>query len=81
VERVEVSRTRFWDGWGIHGFPFDGVTYNIKGFRCVRVTLKRPTSFWRFKYINIGTNDPEGLAAFLKSRIQPHNEAERSSNL
>jgi hypothetical protein len=66
---AEVSRTTFLHGWGIHGIPFWSVTYNIRGYDCVRVTLKRRHGVFRFSCINIGTDDAAGLASFLSSKI------------
>ena len=70
--------TTFWTRWGIHGMPFGGVTWNVSGYDCVRVVLKRPHGLFRFKRINIGTDDLHGLAAFLSSKIAPEAAAART---
>jgi len=68
IARVERGRTNLLHGWGIHGLPFVSVTYNIHGYDCVRVEFKRPRGVLRFRRMNIGTDDPEGLERFLRSR-------------
>ena len=62
ITSVEPGRTSFIDGWGIHYIPGRGWTYNLWGFACIVVHLGRKT-------IRIGTDDPEGLRAFLKSKL------------
>ena len=69
IARAEVARTNLLHGWGIHGFPGLSVTYNIHGFDCVRVVFKKPRGLFRFRRINIGSDDAAGLAAFLSFRI------------
>jgi hypothetical protein len=70
IAAVEPSRTTFLAGWGVHGLPFVGVVYNIHGYACVKVTFKRPHGLFRFRYMAIGTDDPEGLAAFLSGKAR-----------
>jgi len=59
---VEPARSSIIDGWGIHWMPGRGWTYNLWGFDCVRIALGR-------KKVRIGTDDPQGLAEFLKTKI------------
>ena len=59
---VEAGRTTFLDGWGIHWSPWGGWVWNIWGRDCVVLRLKRGT-------LKVGTDDPQGLADFLKDRI------------
>jgi hypothetical protein len=61
VTAVEPGRTALIDGWGIHCIPGRGWTYNLWGFGCVKLTLGK-------KVIRVGTDDPEGLAAFLRAK-------------
>jgi hypothetical protein len=61
ITSVEIGRTGFVDGWGVHYMPGRGWTYNIWGFACVKLTLGR-------KLIRIGTDDAQGLAKFLGER-------------
>ncbi|WP_347243957.1 hypothetical protein [Thermogutta sp.] len=62
ITRVEKGRTSWLDGWGIHYRLGWGWTYNVWGFDCVRV-------FCGKKVYNLGTDDPDGLLAFLQSQI------------
>lgn len=59
---VDVGRTRLVDGWGIHKSSQGGWVWNIWGFDCVTLTLKKSR-------LQIGTDDPHNLAEFLTSRI------------
>ena len=59
---VEPGRTSLIDGWGIHYIPGRGWTYNLWGFDCVVVHLG-------VKTVRIGTDDPAGLLAFLRTRL------------
>jgi hypothetical protein len=61
IIEVEEGRTTFLDGWGIHGGFGYGV-WNVWGFDCVVFRLKSGT-------LKVGTDDADGLVAFLKSRI------------
>lgn len=63
IEDAQRGRTTILDGWGIHLSPRGGWTWNLWGFDCVDVRLSRG------RRLHIGTDDPDGLAEFLKSRI------------
>ncbi len=77
IASAQPSRTTFLAGWGIHGMPFVGVVYNIHGYACVKVTFKRPSGLFRFRYMAIGTDDPEGLARFLSGKARQVEDAAR----
>ena len=62
ITALEAGRSSLVDGWGIHWMPGRGWTYNIWGFRCVKLRLGSKT-------VRIGTDDPEGLAAFLRAKL------------
>jgi hypothetical protein len=62
IVSVEAGRTTLLDGWGIHYSPRGGWVWNIWGRECVEVTLQRGRLF-------IGTDDPQGLAEFLRERL------------
>jgi hypothetical protein len=62
ILEVEQSRTTFLDGWGIHWSPWGGWVWNVWGYDCVVLRLKRGK-------LKIGTDDAEKLAGFVKSRI------------
>jgi hypothetical protein len=59
IREVAEARTSWLDGWGIHYFPGRGWTYNLWGFACVRIRIGG-------YQLQIGTDDPAGLAAFLR---------------
>lgn len=63
ITSVERSRTTVLDGWGIHLSPGGGWVWNLWGFDCVDVYFKKG------RRLRIGTDDPEGLEAFLKGRV------------
>ena len=62
VREVKMGRTTVLDGWGIHWNPWSGSVRNIWGRDCVVLRLKRGK-------LKVGTDDPQGLAEFLKYRI------------
>lgn len=62
ITAAEPARSSVIDGWGVHWMPGKGWIYNLWGFDCVRITLGRKT-------VRIGTDDPQGLAEFLKTKI------------
>jgi hypothetical protein len=63
IRSVEASRSTLLDGWGIHWVPGRGWTVNLWGFECVLVELEGG------RQLRIGTDDVEGLVAFLERRI------------
>lgn len=62
VRGAERGRTTFLDGWGIQWSPWSGWAWSIWGYDCIVLRLRRGI-------LRVGTDDPEGLAEFLKSRI------------
>ena len=62
LEKVKQNRSRLLDGWGIHLCMRGGWVWNLWGFDCVDI------DFTGGKKLRLGTDDPEGLAAFLNSR-------------
>jgi hypothetical protein len=62
ILEVKKGRTMFLDGWGIHWSPWGGRLWNIWGYDCVVIRLKRGR-------LRVGTDDPDGLVVFLTSRI------------
>jgi len=58
IATVEVTRTRFWEGWGVHRTR-RGWLYNVAGFDAVLVRLKDGKSFL------VGTDEPRRLKAAL----------------
>ncbi|NBR06066.1 MAG: hypothetical protein EBT92_09880 [Planctomycetes bacterium] len=63
IIKVEIGRTLFLDGWGIHYSIRGGWVWNIWGRDCVVVYCKK-------EILRIGTNDAEQLSAFLKTKIE-----------
>jgi hypothetical protein len=68
ITKVAIGRTSLFEGWGIHWFPGHGWTYNLWGFQCVQLQMGSTT-------VRIGTDDPEGLAAMLQTRISANRTA------
>jgi len=62
ILEVETGRTTFLDGWGIHWSPWSGWVWNVWGYDCVVLRLKRGR-------LKIGTDDAEGLAGFVRTRV------------
>lgn len=64
IQNVEVSRTTFFDGWGIHYSIRGGWVWNIWGRDCVLIELPRGRKLW------LGTDDADELHQFLKGKIE-----------
>jgi len=62
ILEVATGKTTFLEGWGIHWSPWGGWVWNIWGYDCIVLRLKRGK-------LKIGTDDVEGLVAFLRGRI------------
>lgn len=62
ITAVAKDRSTFLAGWGIH-LTTKGWLWNIGGYDCVRIEMGAKSTL-------IGTDDPDGLAAFLQSRIR-----------
>ena len=63
LEKVEQSRSRLLDGWGIHLCTRGGWVWNLWGFDCVDIDSTGG------KKLRLGTDDPGGLTAFLQGKI------------
>lgn len=61
ITAVKPARSTFIDGWGIHWVPGRGMIYNLWGFDCVEIHMGK-------KCVRVGTDDPDGLVAFLKNK-------------
>lgn len=59
VQSVEVTRTTFWQGWGIHRVR-GGWLYNIAGLDAVRITRRDG------KHVLLGTDEPRRLASAIE---------------
>ena len=62
ISSVELGRSSWIDGWGIHWIPGRGYTYNLWGFECAKLDMRGRT-------VRIGTDDAEKLIAFLKTKL------------
>lgn len=67
IEGFAAARSRLIDGWGVHWIPGRGWTFNLWGFDCVEISTGKGT-------VRIGTDDPDGLAAFLAARSGLHDD-------
>ena len=63
IRSAERSRTGWIDGLGLHYLPGRGWTWNVAGSECVELRLRDGGVF------RVGTDDSEGLAAFLDERL------------
>ena len=61
ISDVAVVRNHWWNGWGIRMAPGFRL-YNVSGLDAVELRLKSS------EVHRIGTDDPQGLAAALRSR-------------
>lgn len=62
IVAVEVARTRWYEGWGIHRTA-RGMLYNVAGFDAVRLRLADGRS------VTIGSDDAARLAATVRRAI------------
>ena len=62
MTRVEATRSRVLDGWGIHYVPGRGWTYNLWGFDCVEIHTGGSIT-------RVGTDDAKNLEAFLAAKL------------
>ena len=69
IERVEPSRTKWYHGWGIHGWPGSCLVFNLWGFGAVTLHLKGPRGLLRFRRYLIGTDEPDALAGFVNDKL------------
>ena len=61
IVSAEPIRISFWNGWGVHYTP-RGWLYNVSGLRAVAIKLRNGKQFC------LGTDEPEELAAQLRTR-------------
>ncbi len=62
IESVEVGKTTLLDGWGIHLSLRGGWVWNLWGWDCVVLRLRKGT-------LRVGTDDAENLARFVENKI------------
>lgn len=63
IQRVAIVRNHWWSGFGVRMRPGFRL-YNVSGFDAVELQLKSGD------IRRIGTDDPQGLAAALRSQTQ-----------
>jgi hypothetical protein len=64
IASVDVTRTTFWQGWGIH-LTRQGWLYNISGWDAVLITRRDG------KRLLLGTDEPRRLKAALERSVAP----------
>jgi hypothetical protein len=64
IRSVEIGRTLFLDGWGIHLSIRGGWVWNLWGRTCVVVHFKNGST------LRIGTDDADNLLEFLRRKVQ-----------
>lgn len=62
IEKIEIGRTLFLDGWGIHKSIRGGWVWNLWGRDCVVVHRKNGV-------FRIGTDDAANLSDFLQAKL------------
>jgi hypothetical protein len=62
IDRVEVTRTKVKEGWGIH-LTSRGWLYNVSGFQAVAIRLKTGKQFL------LGSDEPEKLVKVLGEEV------------
>jgi hypothetical protein len=60
IANLELTRTSFWEGFGIHWTFGHGWLWNVSGFNAVMITKRDG------KRITLGTDDPHGLYEAIK---------------
>ena len=71
IEASRVTHTTLLDGFGIHYSLRGGWVWNIWGFPCVHLKLKKG-QLW------LGSNEPEKLHAWIEQRLQSQQTASPS---
>ena len=65
LDRAEITRTNFLEGFGIHWTIWHGWLWNVWGFRAVQLVRRDG------RRVTIGTDDPQGLLAAIE-RLRDH---------
>ncbi len=66
IGTVEVTKTNFWEGWGIHWTIWHGWLWNVSGYGAVMIHRRGGGA------VTVGTDDPHGLYdAIERARAKP----------
>ena len=63
VADVQVVRSRWWHGWGIHWFG-NGWLYNVSGLDAVQL------SYGDGRAVRVGTDEPQQLLGAIREALQ-----------
>ena len=55
IADVQITKTNFWEGFGIHWTIWHGWLWNVWGYRAVMIRKRNGGT------VTLGTNDPQGL--------------------
>jgi hypothetical protein len=55
IADVQITKTNFWEGFGIHWTFWHGWLWNVWGYRAVMIRKRNGGT------VTLGTNDPQGL--------------------
>ena len=67
IKNVEVGKTNFFEGIGLHYTPFYGKIINVAMGDCVKITLNND------KFVKVGTDEPVALKQFIDEVISSSN--------
>jgi hypothetical protein len=64
IADVQLTRTNFWEGWGIHWTIWHGWLWNVAGYGAVSIRRKDGGT------VTLGTDDPQGLYDAIRAHIE-----------
>lgn len=62
IADVQMTRTSFWEGWGIHWTILHGWLWNVSGFQGVMIRKRNG------RIVTLGTDDPDGLYQAIQGK-------------
>jgi hypothetical protein len=63
IQAVQITKTRFWEGFGIHWTMRHGWLWNVAGSDAVMIHKRNG------KIVTLGTDDAQGLYDAIRSRL------------
>jgi hypothetical protein len=63
IAGVEITKTRFWEGFGIHWTFFHGWLWNVSGFSAVMIRKRNG------RVVTIGTDDPQNFCNAIRNGL------------